>query len=230
VSTGIKGTLNIFNTTLDVMVKTQVEHPLELEKYEKCINSVKDILNSVYLKHPTKEAIISCLTEALYSLEHSLLSVTSGAYPSAHDQLRKVLELFVLGIFFDKDNAKFLSWLGGASEFSFKPKVKLFFTYPEVVRWNSLTGYTGLLNDTITVFGKLSSYTHSHPTSWAQGARDTWKMVYSKNEFDAWFAASLEVLRLSCTFLLLYLPDTMDEPYERVADHNLVNQIITLMA
>ena len=204
VGTGIKGIVNLFNTTLDVMVTTQDEHLPELEIYENCINCVKEILNSVYLKHHTRESIISCLTEALYSLEHSLLSATSGAYPAAHDQLRKVLELFVLGIFFDKDNAAFQRWLGGASEFAFKPKVRLFFTYPEVVRWDSLTGYTELLTDTFTLFGNLSSYTHSHPTSWAQGARDTWKMVYSKNAFDTWYAASLEVFRLSCTFLLLY--------------------------
>jgi len=221
----MRGINNLIDTALDVIIKTSKARSTELRAFESVVNNYKDVINTVYINYPHKESILECLSETCLCLEHAMFAAISGFYSVAYDSMRKVIELTVFGVFFDKNNIKYTDWINGAPEFNFTSKLNAIFAFSEISQWISFASCNSIYNDTLCRFKDLSRFTHSSPTTWTKERRHTWKLVFSDGDFKKCNDIALDVVKLSTTIVLLYMSDLIDDAFVRIVDGSIALDI-----
>ncbi|MBE1446141.1 hypothetical protein [Paenibacillus sp. OAS669] len=216
----------LINQSIDIYLRSKVDKQAEINDFEENLKSLKDIINSYYITHKEKEAILYTLIESILCLEQSALCALNGLYSLAMDSLRKVVELIVFGMHFDKNPSDFHNWLAGASEFRFSQKLDSVYSFPEIRHWSNPFN-TQLKQDISNIFKSLSQYTHSNPTKWEQNLRDSWQLEFDSGKFTIWNDYLKEVLQCICTLLAIYSPRTINEAYSRIIKPTVFQEIMS---
>jgi len=216
---------NLVDSAIDVIIETSDSNRSKIKDIEILICDFKDIINNIYLSYPLRNSILDCLTEGCLCLEHSMFAAMSGFYSPAFESLRKIIELSIFGINFDKNNIKYTDWIAGNPEFRFSEKLKEIYLFAEISQWNSIPSCSTLRGDILTQFQNLSKFTHSNPTTWIKDQRNTWKLVFSDDLFDIWYETTKKTVELSATITLLYLSELIDDSFVKIVSTNISTDI-----
>lgn len=217
----------LIDNGLNVVINTLDNRKIEIGIYHEYEISFKGVINDIYLNYNSKLSIHNTLIEACLNLEHSIFCVTNGFYENSMESLRKVIELVVFGIYFDKDQTAYSNWLSGKSEFMFSNKLNNIYDYQEILRWTSYDFVNHLKRDVNKLFKKLSEYTHSNPTKWQQSSRYTYHLEFISDSFDNWFDSFKMIMEYSVTLLVLYLPESLNEASSRIINESNLNIILS---
>lgn len=215
---------NLFNKGIEVYLTSREKQKQKLDSFDQLSEVIAILINNIYNNEPTKKAVIHTLTEASLNLEHAAYNACAGFYNNSVESLRKVLELAIFGIYFDNNIMDYQGWLYGNEEYRFGSKLKYVFQLPQFSRYTTFNS-TNLKNEINDLYKFFSQYTHSNPARWEQTTRITTVLTYDDQQFCHCMQLLQRVVQLVATVSVMYIPSTLDEPFEGVINPAILTEI-----